>query len=80
MKFIRAFTSNSFTLLLSFIVAVLIWINAVQANDPIRAEFLPVTIQFIGQPENTLLVRPAPEQTVQIWFFGDGRSERRIAW
>ena len=70
MKFIRAFTSNSFTLLLSFIVAVLIWINAVQANDPIRAEFLPVTIQFIGQPENTLLVRPAHEQTVQIWFQG----------
>ena len=70
MKFIRAFTSNIFTLMISFIVAVLIWINAVQANDPIRAEFLPVTVQFVGQPENTSLVQPARTQTVQIWFQG----------
>lgn len=70
MKFIRAFTSNIFTLLISFIVAVLIWINAVQANDPIRAEFLPVTVQFIGQPENTSLVQPIRAETVQIWFQG----------
>ena len=70
MKFVRAFTSNIFTLLLSFVVAVLIWVNAVQANDPIRAEFLPVTIQYIGQPENTSLVRPTHPQTVQIWFQG----------
>lgn len=70
MKFIRAFTSHIFTLMLSFVVAVLIWINAAQANDPIRAEFLPVTVQFVGQPENTSLVQPARAQIVQIWFQG----------
>jgi len=70
MKFIRAIGSNIFILLLSFVVAILVWINAVQANDPSRAEFLPVTIQFIGQPENTSLVEPTRAQTVQIWFQG----------
>jgi len=70
MKFIRAIGSNIFILLISFVVAILVWINAVQANDPSRAEFLPVTIQFIGQPENTSLVEPTRAQTVQIWFQG----------
>ncbi len=70
MNFFRSLTSNLALFLISLFVAIIIWINAVQAEDPTRAEFLPIPIQFTNQPENARLVRPSQPQTVQVWFQG----------
>ncbi len=70
MNFFRSLTSNIALLLISLFVAILIWINAMQTEDPTRAEFLPIPIQFINQPENARLVQPSRPQTVQVWFQG----------
>lgn len=71
MKFLRAIISNLATLVLSFVLAVIIWFNAIQANDPTRNQFLQVPIEFIGRPDNSVLVTPtSTRQSVQIVFQG----------
>lgn len=37
-------------------LAILIWLNASQANDPSRLQSFQIPIDFIGQPENSTLV------------------------
>jgi YbbR domain-containing protein len=69
MQKVRSFLSNIFTFLLSLVLAILIWIVAVQANDPIRQEILPVSVQFVGQPPDSVLVEPT-SLTVQVRFEG----------
>lgn len=66
---VRSFLSNIFTFLVSLVLAFLIWIVAVQANDPIRQEILPVSVQFVGQPPDSVLVEPT-SLTVQVRFEG----------
>ncbi len=69
-KAFRSLTSSFILLLISFSAAVFIWVHAVQTEDPIRAEFLPIPVQFVNQPEHTRLVRPSHSQTIQVWFQG----------
>ena len=56
MKIVRSFLSNFLTFLLSLLLAVLIWLNASQENDPTRLQSFQIPIDFIGQPENSTLV------------------------
>ena len=69
MKIIRSILSNLLTLLLSLVIAVLIWINAVQTSDPIRQEILPIPIQFVDQPPDTILA-DTDAQIAQVRFEG----------
>lgn len=56
MKLFRGILSNFLTFLLSLMLAILIWLNASQANDPSRLQSFQIPIDFIGQPENSTLV------------------------
>ena len=56
MKIVRSFLSNFLTFLLSLLLAILIWLNASQENDPTRLQSFQIPIDFIGQPENSTLV------------------------
>ena len=77
MRFLRSTLSNLATLLLSLVLAVIIWFNALQADDPERTQFLQLTAEFIGRPTGSILVTPsAPRQSVQIVFQGPGGSPR----
>ena len=70
-KFARSIVSNLFTLLLSLALAILIWFNAQESDDPLRSEFLTIPITVIGQPDNSLLLDPpADRRDVQIVFEG----------
>lgn len=69
-RFIGNVLGNLVTLLLSMVLATIIWYNAVQSNDPLRTQFLQVPVSFIGQPDNTILVTPNTSQSVQVVFRG----------
>ncbi|MFQ5434667.1 MAG: YbbR-like domain-containing protein [Anaerolineae bacterium] len=71
-KAFRFILENLFTLLLSLMLAILIWANAVQEEDPIQREFLPIPVNFVGQMDGSLLETPenADSQTVQAIFEG----------
>lgn len=56
MKIFRNILSNFLTFLLSLLLAILIWLNASQENDPTRLQSFQIPIDFIGQPENSTLV------------------------
>jgi len=67
----RSILSNIFTLLLAFSLAVLIWVNALRVEDPIRLEILAVPIVFTGEPDNSIrLNASAAPETVQVKFEG----------
>lgn len=66
-RFFRAILSNIFSLALALFVAILIWINATQGNDPLQTQSLQIEVEFIGLPENGLLISPS-RQTVQVGF------------
>jgi len=55
-KIFRNILSNFLTFLLSLLLAILIWLNASQENDPTRLQSFQIPIDFIGQPENSTLV------------------------
>jgi YbbR domain-containing protein len=68
-KFVRFIISNLFTLLLSSILAFLIWVNASQTEDPIQDRWLQIPLEYVGQPEDSVLLS-AQRQSVQIFFEG----------
>ncbi len=70
MRFVRDILGNIATLILSFILAVIIWYNAIQGEDPLRTQFLQIPVDLIGRPDNTILVTPNTAQSVQIVFQG----------
>ncbi|MCA9959250.1 MAG: hypothetical protein KC443_09450 [Anaerolineales bacterium] len=71
MRFIRSIISNLATLVLSFVLALIIWFNAIQADDPVRSQFLQIPIDFVGRADNSILVTPtSTRQFVQIVFQG----------
>ena len=70
-KFARFILSNLLTLLLSLILAFLIWVNASQTEDPIQDRWLQIPVAYVGQPENSILLS-ARRQNVQIFFEGPG--------
>ncbi len=70
-KFLHSIVSNLFTFLLSLSLAVLIWVNAQQTEDPLRSEILTIPVNIIGQPEKSILLDPAPDRlAVQLVFEG----------
>ncbi|MCP5097823.1 MAG: hypothetical protein GY943_19930 [Chloroflexi bacterium] len=57
-KFIRNILSSFATLIVSFILAIIIWISASQANNPTIKTSLQIPIDFIGQPVDTERIAP----------------------
>lgn len=70
MRFLSRIVGNLVTLLLAITLACIIWYNAVQAEDPLRTQFLQIPIEVIGRPDNTILLNPNSPQSVQIVFQG----------
>ncbi|HEX6386865.1 MAG TPA: ribosome biogenesis GTPase Der, partial [Anaerolineae bacterium] len=63
--------SNLATLLLSLFLAIFIWVNAIQAEDPVISKSLQIPINFVGRPDNTALLVPSnPNQSVQVVLEG----------
>lgn len=80
MKLLRRLLSNLVTLLLSFIMALIIWYNALQVEDPIRSQFLQISVEFVGRPDNSVLVSPTlNRQSVQVFFQGASSSMSDIS-
>ena len=42
--------------LLSLVLAIAIWTNASQAQDPVQTRFLEVPLEYVGLPADTVLV------------------------
>lgn len=58
-------------LLLSLLLALVIWVNANQTADPAVRRALPVPVEFIGVPENVRLIQPSNlNNTVLVAFEG----------
>jgi YbbR domain-containing protein len=70
-KLVRFILSNLFTLLLSLILAFLIWINASQREDPTQDRWLQIPVEYVGQPEDSILLS-TQRRNVQIFFEGPG--------
>lgn len=80
MRFLRSLLANLATLLLSLFLAVFIWVNAIQAEDPTISKSLQVPVDFVGRPDNTALLVPGnPNQSVQIVFQGPSSVVNRLA-
>ena len=58
------------SLLLALVLAVAIWTNATQAEDPVRTRFLEVPLEYVGLPADTVLVDADARQVVQIRLEG----------
>ena len=65
MRHTRSLLSFLGSLLLALVLATIIWINATQVQDPIRSQFIQLEVDFVGQSEDSILVRPE-RQSVQI--------------
>ena len=59
MRVARSLAANLATLLLSFTLAVVIWVNAMQVDDPDIKGLLQIPATFIGLPEDVTRVSPA---------------------
>ena len=67
----RSILSGAFTFLLALVLAVVIWINAVQAEDPVVRRTIQLPITTIGLPDNVVMLQPAnPNQTVLVAYEG----------
>lgn len=69
-RFVRALVANIALLTLALTLALIIWVNATRAEDPLRTQFLQVPVEIVGQPENSILQSPNRRQTIQIVFEG----------
>ncbi len=58
MRSARSLLANLATLLLSFILALVIWINAMQVEDPDVKRALQIPATFIGLPEDVTRISP----------------------
>jgi YbbR domain-containing protein len=77
-RMLRNLLSSLATLLLSVVLALIIWVNAVQSDDPVRSQFIQVPIQFVGlAPDSRLL--STPQQAVQLVFEGPASVMRLIS-
>lgn len=71
MKFLRGTLANLATLLLSLVLASIIWITATQTEDPTINKSLQIPIEFVGQPADTIMITPAiPNPSVLLWVQG----------
>jgi len=69
MKLVRFVLSNLFTLAVSLILAILIWVNASQIEDPLQDRWLQIPLEYVGQPDESILLS-AKRQNVQVFFEG----------
>jgi YbbR domain-containing protein len=71
-KAFRSLVSNIATLLLAFVVATIIWINASQVEEPSQRLPLQIPINVVGIPENGIVIKPDLQtlQDVQISYEG----------
>jgi YbbR domain-containing protein len=76
-KALRSFLSNLATLLLALILAIIIWITATQTEDPLKNQFLQLTVEFVGLPENGIRISPE-RQTVDIRVEGPDSIMRTL--
>jgi YbbR domain-containing protein len=70
-RILRTILSNIALLAVSFVLAIIIWVNAVQGDDPLRSQFIQVPVQFVGLAETSRLLNPT-QQNAQVVF--EGRS------
>jgi YbbR domain-containing protein len=70
MKLIRNLLSNILTLLLSLMLAILIWLNTSLENNPVQLQTFQIPLDFIGQPENSILTA----ETEMVVIVVEGRS------
>jgi YbbR domain-containing protein len=59
MRLARPLIANLATLILSFLLAVVIWVNAMQVDDPDLKRPLQIPVTFIGLPEDVTRISPA---------------------
>ena len=77
-RLIRSLVSNLTLLAISLVLAVTIWVNAAQGEDPVRTQFAQVPVQFVGLAEDSRLVRTT-QQNVQIVFEGRASTLREMS-
>ncbi|WP_420629360.1 YbbR-like domain-containing protein [Candidatus Leptofilum sp.] len=61
MRVARSLIANLVTLILSFILAVIIWVNAMQVDDPDLKRVLQIPATFVGLPEDVTRLSPADD-------------------
>jgi len=61
-SFIRRFAGNLSALILSFILALVVWVSAVTASDPNVERTRAVPIEIVGQEPDTLILGSIPTQ------------------
>ncbi len=66
------------TLFVALSLAIVIWFNATQTEDPIRTRFVEVPIQVVGLPAGTVLVSGEPRESVQIRLEGPDSVLREV--
>ncbi|MCB8947706.1 MAG: hypothetical protein H6653_06800 [Ardenticatenaceae bacterium] len=61
MRMARSLVANLATLILSFILAIVIWVNAMQVDDPDIKRSLQISATFIGLPEDVTRLEPSDD-------------------
>jgi YbbR domain-containing protein len=69
MRTIRTIFSGFTSIILALVLAFVIWIIAVQVNDPIEGRTLEVAVEIVGKPADATIVNRPPE-SVLITFQG----------
>jgi YbbR domain-containing protein len=78
MKHTRTLISYLGSLLLALVLASIIWLNATRTQDPITTQFLQLDVNFVGQPENSILAKP-DKQSVQIRVEGPQSALNQVS-
>lgn len=66
----RDFLTNFTSFLLALVLAIAIWMNASEAQDPVRTRFLEVPLDIVGLPIDTVLAEANTRTSVQIRLEG----------
>ncbi len=67
----RSIFSGLITFLLALVLAIVIWINAVQAEDPVVRRTIQLPVTYVGLPDDVVMLQPAnPNQTVLVAYEG----------
>ena len=59
----KARLADLIALLLSFLLALVIWVNANQTEDPVIRRALQIPIEYIGEPDNVRIIQPTNQNT-----------------
>lgn len=66
----RALFEMGATFVVALILALVIWANASQTQDPVRTRFLEVPVAYEGLPQRTVLLDAGRQDTVQLRLEG----------